>query len=185
MGTPEHRHRFAIGEPAVALVIGQQDLAAPERAIIAEAQPVERDAEHRLGHRDLVLRHAGGDMRVVVLHLGEGRSVPFRPRDPPFRRQILGMAIDRHHARHVLEHFEVMGNRASIARCSPQICASTPSPSLPTQPRSPCRCARRQNGGAEPHPLHQAAHAHQLACLETGWAGTRGDRLAHIELMRM
>ena len=40
-----HRHRLEAAEPLEAAIIGEQELAAPQGAVIAEAEPVERDAE--------------------------------------------------------------------------------------------------------------------------------------------
>ena len=75
-------------EPPEALVVGEQELAAPDRAVGAVARAVERDADD--GRLLVVLGHAGEDVRVVVLDLeerhadflgerfGDGRSVVAR-----------------------------------------------------------------------------------------------------------
>ena len=56
--------------------VGDEQLAAPQRAVGAVAEPVEGDAEHRLGAA--VLDQAGGDVGVMVLHAprraGRGRA---------------------------------------------------------------------------------------------------------------
>ena len=75
-------------EPPEALVVGEQELAAPDRAVGAVARAVERDADD--GRLLVVLGHAGEDVRVVVLdfeerhagllgeRFGDGRSVVAR-----------------------------------------------------------------------------------------------------------
>ena len=55
-----------------AVEVGDQQLAAPQRAVGAVAEAVEGEAEHRLGAA--VLDHARRDVGVVVLH-GDRRQV--------------------------------------------------------------------------------------------------------------
>ena len=69
--------------------VGHQELAAPERAVGAVAEPVEREPEHRFGAA--VLHHARGDVRVVVLHR-DRREVEV---EGELRRQVLRMEIVR------------------------------------------------------------------------------------------
>ena len=56
-------------KPPKAFVVGEQELAAPDRAVGAVARAVERDADD--GRLLVVLGHAGEDVRVVVLDLEE------------------------------------------------------------------------------------------------------------------
>ena len=73
--------------------VGQQELAAPEGAVDAVAEPVEREPEHRF--RATVLHHARGDVRVVVLH-GRRRQVEV---ERELGRQVLRVEVVRDHLR--------------------------------------------------------------------------------------
>ena len=64
-----HRHRLQVPDPLEAGQVGHQDLAAPDRAVGAPAEPVEGDADHRTGLA--VVGQAGGDVGVVVLDAGQ------------------------------------------------------------------------------------------------------------------
>ena len=58
----------SLGRP----IVGEEKLAPPERAVLAEPETVEHDAEHRRPfERPPVLREAGRRVRVVVLNLDE------------------------------------------------------------------------------------------------------------------
>jgi hypothetical protein len=45
LSTARHRNGLEGGKPLVAVIVGQQEFAAPERAVVAETKPVERNAE--------------------------------------------------------------------------------------------------------------------------------------------
>jgi len=64
-------------DAAVAGEVGDEEFAAPQGAVVAEAQAVVGDAEERSAH--LVLGGAGGDVGVVVLHGGAGQRLGRRP----------------------------------------------------------------------------------------------------------
>lgn len=63
------------GQPPVALVVGKQDLAAPDRAVGAEAGSVEGKPQHRFAAVAAVLGHHRSDMGMVMLH-GAHRAAP-------------------------------------------------------------------------------------------------------------
>ena len=71
-----------------AMEVGDQNFAAPDLPIRPIPGAVERNADHR--PREMVLRHAAGDMRVVVLHRN-GPDVPLL--QSPLGREIAGMQI--------------------------------------------------------------------------------------------
>jgi len=52
-----------------AVVIGQEHLAAPDRAVRAVAGAVEGEADHRQAAVQAVFRHDRGDVGVVMLHM--------------------------------------------------------------------------------------------------------------------
>ena len=83
--------------------VGEEELATPERAVGAVAEPVEREPEHRFGAA--VLHHARGDVRVMVLHRHCGKVEVERE----LGRQVLRMEIVRDHFReHAVERGEVV-----------------------------------------------------------------------------
>lgn len=57
-----------VGEAPVARVVGEQDLTAPDGAVVAVARAVEGDADHGCGPVEAVLGRRRGDVRVVMLH---------------------------------------------------------------------------------------------------------------------
>ena len=61
------RHVLQLRQPLIALVVGEQHLAAPDRAVGAVTGSVEGEAEHLLRPVQPVLGHHRGDVRVVVL----------------------------------------------------------------------------------------------------------------------
>ena len=78
-----HRDRLEAGQPPKAAIVAAQELAAPDRAVIAPAEPVEHDAQHRRGvERHAVLRQAGGQMGVMVLHRDDRQRI-LRGEVPP------------------------------------------------------------------------------------------------------
>ena len=55
-----------MADPGEPVEVGDEELAAPQRAVGPVAEPVEREPEHRFGAA--VLHHARRDVRVVMLH---------------------------------------------------------------------------------------------------------------------
>ena len=89
------RHVLELRQPLEALVVGEQHLATPHRAVGAVTRSVEGESEHLLGTIQAVFGHHRRDMRVVVLH-GSDRSacgVAVRPRGGPVQRMCVG---DKH-----------------------------------------------------------------------------------------
>ena len=78
-------------DPLEPVEVGHQELAAPERAVGAVAEPVEGEPEHRFGAA--VLHHARGDVGVVVLH-GHERKVEV---EGELGRQVFRVQIVRDH----------------------------------------------------------------------------------------
>lgn len=76
--TTGQRHIREVPEPDEAVVVREQELAAPHRSVVAVPRAVEGDAEHRPHCRRGPLGHRGGDMGVMVLdaHDGPSRRVP-------------------------------------------------------------------------------------------------------------
>jgi hypothetical protein len=68
--TTWHRYRLKPGEPPVITIVREQKLAAPDRAVVAEAESIENDAKY-LGSVQWVpiFSETGCDMRVVMLDL--------------------------------------------------------------------------------------------------------------------
>ena len=73
------------GDPLVALVVGQQHSAAPDRPVRAVTCSVEGEAEYLRRAVEPVLGHHRCDVRVMVLHRSDGpvARVPMRPRGRP------------------------------------------------------------------------------------------------------
>src|ERR671925_111004 len=66
---------FEASRPFVVPIIAPQKLAAPDRPVLAPAEPVEHDAEHRRGAaRAGVLGQTGGEGGMVVLHLDQRQT---------------------------------------------------------------------------------------------------------------
>ena len=70
-------------EPGEAVVVGEQELAAPHGAVVAVARAVEGDADHRPGAVEPVFGHRGGDVGVVVLDAHERAGPAALPVGPP------------------------------------------------------------------------------------------------------
>ena len=74
------RHRREVPDALEIPVAGDEDLAAPDRAVRTESRPVERDADDTPAHGHPVLGHHRRDVGVVVLHFGHGvRGSAFGP----------------------------------------------------------------------------------------------------------
>ena len=87
-----HRHRLEGSQPLTGAIVGEQELAAPERVVGTPAETVECDPEHRSRReRAAVLGQAGRDMGVMMLDL-DHRQAEFATQ---LGRQIFGMPVDR------------------------------------------------------------------------------------------
>ena len=104
-GAAGHGDVGEIGETLVGLLVGEQDLAAPHTAVGAVARAVERDAAH--GAEQPVLTQHRGDVRMVVLHLGQGQVVALRLLASPFACKVLGVRIAGETARRFLEQLAI------------------------------------------------------------------------------
>ena len=81
LSAARHGDRAHPRQPSIAEIIGQQELAAPDRPVIAEADAVKDDAEdRRTVERISVLGETGGDMGVMMLHFENGQRVLWKPR---------------------------------------------------------------------------------------------------------
>ena len=110
-----HRDRFQASDAPEATIIAQQELAAPDRAVIAPAQPVQHHAQHRRGiQRHGVLRQARGHVRVVVLHRDDRQRLALRQVAAMFGRQVFGMPVNRDHARRVRKQRAILVDGAAI-----------------------------------------------------------------------
>ena len=76
----EHRHRLEEAEAFIRAIVGQQELAAPKRAVVAEAEcrRATTPSDGRSVERIAVFGQAGGDVGVMVLHLDERDRLPRR-----------------------------------------------------------------------------------------------------------
>ena len=83
-------HRSEAADPAVSGGATHQELAAPDGAVVAQTEAVEREPEHLAAQP--VLGHRRGDVRVVMLH-GDGRHAE-RGREP--RRHEVRVPVVRH-----------------------------------------------------------------------------------------
>lgn len=104
-GAAGHGDVGEIGEALVGLLVGEQDLAAPHATIGAVARAVERDAAHR--PEQAVLPQHRGDVRMVMLHLGQGQVVTLRLLASPFACKVLGVRIAGETVRRFLEQLAI------------------------------------------------------------------------------
>src|SRR5262249_20899746 len=74
-------------------VIAHEELAAPDRAVAPEARAVEGDADDRA--RKFVLRHATGEVRMVMLDCEKGASFLGRPFSRVAGRGVIGVQVVR------------------------------------------------------------------------------------------
>ena len=66
----QHGNRFESGQAFAPRITGVAELAAPQSVVSAKTQAIQRNADHRGAVEcHAVLRQAGGDMGVVVLHV--------------------------------------------------------------------------------------------------------------------
>ena len=72
--TAREREIFQLSDALVAAIIRDENLAAPDRAIVTVARPIEREADDGTRPVQSVLGHAGRDVSVVVLNV-EGWKV--------------------------------------------------------------------------------------------------------------
>ena len=137
-GVPSgQRHRRKVPDPLDRGVGPEQQLAAPDRAVVPIAGAVEGEPEHRLAHRPRMLGQQRGEMRVVVLHQQDSSPRRLRPLARPAVRQVPRMQVGHHRLRshpsqraeHVDRAFqrlqgrqradvaEVLGEPRALARC--------------------------------------------------------------------
>ena len=85
-------HVLELRESLVALVVGEQHLAAPHRSVGSVTRTVEREPEHPLRSVHTVLGHRRRDVCVVVLHgvHWPTRRVAVCPRGRPVQRMCVG-----------------------------------------------------------------------------------------------
>ncbi len=96
----DHRHRLQAGEALEAQIVRAQELAAPDRAVDAVAEPVHHHAEHRRRvARDAVLGHAARDMGMVMLHLVENGAFAGGMLLGELGREVFGMQVGGEDAR--------------------------------------------------------------------------------------
>ena len=88
------RHVLQVGQPAVLLVVGEQHLATPDRAVRTVTGAVEGEPEYLLGAGEPVLGHHRCDVRMVMLHVPDwfGAAVATRP----CGGAVSGMAVSDH-----------------------------------------------------------------------------------------
>ncbi|CCB78256.1 protein of unknown function [Streptantibioticus cattleyicolor NRRL 8057 = DSM 46488] len=80
-----------VGRPPVPVVVREQHLAAPQRAVVAVAAAVEDDTDHRRRAVEARVGHGGGHVRVVVLD--EVERAPLGVLPGPARRQVAGVPV--------------------------------------------------------------------------------------------
>jgi len=113
--TAEHGHRLEGAEAREAGVVGEQELAAPDLAVRSIAQAVEHDAEHRRAiERPAVLGKAARHMRVVMLHLDEGKLVPVGCLAGECGAAIAWVKIGGKQSRFGREHLAIERERARV-----------------------------------------------------------------------
>ena len=86
-----HRDVREVREALEVDAVRDQDFAAPDGAVESVSGPVERDADDRVV--DVVLRHGGHDVRMVVLHVHDAYAVRAAHLVRPFARQVFGMHV--------------------------------------------------------------------------------------------
>ena len=95
-----------MGRAAESAIIADKELAAPDRPIGAEAGTVEGDTDH--GLFEPVIRHATGDVRLMMLHCQSRRRVG------PFAAiasgRVVGMQVVDKQLRTKLEQPLIVGN---------------------------------------------------------------------------
>ena len=103
LNAAHHRDGLESGNSPVAAIIGEQKLTAPNRAVSAKSQTVNRNSEHgwRI-HRDSVFHHATGDVRVMVLNFQKRQLVVCCALFGEFGGKIFRVHIRDQHARPVI-----------------------------------------------------------------------------------
>ena len=70
------RHVAQVGRPLIAVIVSEEDFAAPYRMVVPVTGAVERDSDHPRAPVVAVLRHGGSNMRVMVLDGPHRQSRP-------------------------------------------------------------------------------------------------------------
>jgi hypothetical protein len=94
----EQPHRPQRAQPLAATVVGAQELASPQRAVVAEADAVEGHAEHgRLVQAAAVLGQARGDVSVVMLDRDQRQALGAGAIASDRGGVVVGVAVAREH----------------------------------------------------------------------------------------
>ena len=134
LSAARHRDRREASNPLEGLVVGEQELATPQRAVRTEPEPVKRNAENGARiERYCILRQTARDMGVVVLDLLNPASVRHRPLPAEFGREIIGVHIDRDRLGHVIVQRQIKREGFLVVRESGRVlqdrqCAGRGSP---------------------------------------------------------
>ncbi len=100
----EQRDRLQARDALGVGVAADQDLTAPQATIITGADSIEDQTDVRRGiARDAVLAEARCEVSVVVRDLDHGEPGVLRAPTPVRARAGLGVVVDRHHRRPVIE----------------------------------------------------------------------------------
>ncbi len=86
-------HVGQVGGALVAGVIGDEELATPDRPIVDVAGAVEGHADHRPLAAQAVLGHARGDVGVVVLHFDQRQPLAGSPFAGITSGHVVGVAV--------------------------------------------------------------------------------------------
>jgi hypothetical protein len=108
--SPQERDRLERAQSLGVPVVGEQELAAPERLGLAQPQPIEDDPEHGgPRERPAVLREARRGVGMMVLHLEKGEPLDAGALSRELRRRIVWVTIDDERERPMLEEVCVEG----------------------------------------------------------------------------
>ena len=88
-----------MGEPPVSVVVGDEHLTAPDRAVVAVARAVEGDPDDRCRAVQAVFGHRGGHVGVVVLDLAQGQSGGLGRAARPLGGAVAGVPVGDQHPR--------------------------------------------------------------------------------------
>src|SRR5208337_456608 len=95
LNATRHRHGREASSPLEGLVVSEQELATPQRAVWTEPEPIKRNAENGArAERYRILHQTARDMGMVVLDLFNPASARHRPLPAEFGGEIIGVHID-------------------------------------------------------------------------------------------
>ena len=122
LSAARHSHRREASNPLEDLVVGEQELAAPQRAVRTEPEPIKCNAENGARvERYRILCQAARDMSVVVLDLLNLASVRHRPLPAEFGGEIIGVHIDRDRLWHVIVQRQIKREGFLVVRESDRV----------------------------------------------------------------